>query len=56
MSSYSIHPWPAKEDEPDFRDDLEYQERVVNTLLDAMHDYLQFGTVRQLLKLIAEHL
>ena len=37
-------------------DDTEYRERVVMALQDAIADYLQFSTPRQLFKLIAEEL
>lgn len=35
--------------------DLEYRERVVNDILNSIDDYLKFGTMSQVLKLIREN-
>lgn len=34
----------------------EYQERVINDLLNSVQEFLRFSSVRQLIKLIAEEL
>lgn len=40
----------------DYEGDLEYNERIVNDLLNAVEAYLgSFGTFKSLIKLIVEH-
>ena len=34
--------------------DIEYKERVIVNLLNEVHEYLQFGTFRELIKLIVD--
>lgn len=44
------------EESPFPKEDLQYKDEVATKLVDLMHEYLGFSTMRELLKLMANNL